>query len=76
MKSLRYKKNKNKSTKKKGGMFSMIPGQGTNENANLGLNALSPDYKPDNSDVKNFYAKGLLGAALIAGVAIMIVKLK
>jgi len=75
MKSRRYKKNKNKSTKKKGGMFSMIPGEGSNMNNQLGLNN-SSDYKPDNSDLKNFYGGGLLTAALIAGVAIMIVKLK
>ena len=75
MKSRRYKKNKNKSTKKKGGMFSMIPGQGDNENEEVGLNRQT-EYKPDNKDVSSFYGKGLLGAALIAGVAVMIVKLK
>jgi hypothetical protein len=72
MKSRRYKKNKNKSTKKGGSFFSMIPGEGSNINNKLGLNN-SSDYKSDNN---SFYGKGLLGAALIAGVAIIIVKFK
>jgi hypothetical protein len=75
MKSHRYKKNKNKSTKKKGGMFNMFPGQGDNENEEVGLNRQT-EYKENNSDVKSFYGKGFLGAIMIAGVALMVVKLK
>lgn len=74
MKSRRYKKNKNKSTKKKGGMFSMLPGEGNNENEEVGLNRLT-EYDEKNNTKKN-YVKGLLAGALIGGVALMIVKLK